>query len=128
MEVTCDYVLTDTPLPEGFDPGAHAWSVTLEFDGRSLTVPFFTGSLAGEPDATSVVDCLVSDALAGEESFENFCADFGYDEDSRRAYATWEQCKEQGVKVRELLGEHFDVLGEKARDGRPLVVDVEDAA
>lgn len=52
----------------------------------------------------SVLDAVVSDALAGSESFSDFCDNFGYDEDSRKAYATWQQCARYAEWVPALLG------------------------
>jgi hypothetical protein len=37
-------------------------------------------------------ECFVSDALAGDQSFTDFCADMGYDTDSRQAERTWKAC------------------------------------
>lgn len=36
---------------------------------------------------------FVSDAMAGAESFHDFCGDFGYNEDSRSAYRIYTACK-----------------------------------
>ena len=105
-----------TEAPEWFEgdewsSSATWWSVTLRLDGRRLTVPFGMGAaLVGEPTPADVVSSLVLDARSGELSFHDFCEDFGYDEDSRRAERTWRQCAAMAPKVRRLLGEHFDEL------------------
>lgn len=36
---------------------------------------------------------FVSDAMAGAESFHDFCSDFGYNEDSRNAEHVYKACK-----------------------------------
>lgn len=36
---------------------------------------------------------FVSDAMAGAESFHDFCSDFGYNEDSRNAERIYKACK-----------------------------------
>lgn len=87
---------------------AHPWTVELRYQRRTMTVPFWTGELAGEPDTAGVLECLLSDASMGEESFTDFCADFGYDEDSRKAYRIWEECSNIGRRLRRLLGSDFD--------------------
>jgi hypothetical protein len=56
------------------------------------------------PTVREVLSCLASDVTAGEVSFEDFCADFGYDTDSRRAYKTWESCRDTGVALTRLYG------------------------
>jgi hypothetical protein len=87
----------------------NAWTVELRYQGRTMTVPFFTGSLAGEPTTADVLDCLLSDSLS-PESFSDFCAEFGYDEDSRRAEQTHKACLDMGRRVRQLLGSDFDTF------------------
>ncbi len=55
-----------------------------------------------------MLDCLLSDSQAGEQDFEEFCAEFGYDTDSRKAERTWKACRAQAPKVKRLLGEDFE--------------------
>lgn len=107
-KLRAEVTMTDAPLPEGFDRNGYAWKVTLSYKGRRLTVPFYTGSACGEPEAADVVSCLISDGRAGEESFSEFCAEFGYDEDSRKAEKTWKACKLIAPRIRRLLGNDYD--------------------
>lgn len=55
-------------------------------------------------DVLSAFECFVSDALAGRDSFEDFCAEFGYDTDSRRAERTWKACKRSWEKLIRVSG------------------------
>jgi len=103
--------LTDKRPPGGFASGTRSWRVQLTrrpgsgARPRTLTVDFFTGSaIECEPTAADVIACLVSDACAGRQSFEDFCADFGYDTDSRKAEATWKGCKSMSHKLARFLG------------------------
>lgn len=65
------------------------------------------------PHAASVLHSLILDSSAVGQSFESWCADFGYDSDSRKAYATYEECQRNADKLarifdhatREKLGE-----------------------
>jgi len=94
---------------------ANPWTVKIRWRGRTsrLTVPFWTGSaITSEPTAADVLNCLISDARAGEDSFEEFCAELGYNEDSRAALATWKQCQTYGRKVRQFLGDDFDAFAD----------------
>lgn len=96
-------------VPEGWTPGTHPYKVTLRFEGRRLTVPFFMGPAhTKEPTAADVLSSITSDARAGEQSFEDFCGDFGYDTDSRKARATWKACEKMAPRVRKFLGDRFD--------------------
>lgn len=99
------------PIPEGFDAGTHGYRVTLRRSRprRSLTVNFYAGSgWMREPGAADVLSCLISDALAGEVSFGEFCADSGCDEDSRKAESTWRECQRLAPRVRRFLGDDFE--------------------
>ena len=68
----------------------------------------FTGSIADwklgkdymdTNDLKDALACLMSDAFSGEMSFKEFCSEFGYDTDSRKAYRIYEACKKQAAKV-----------------------------
>jgi len=52
-----------------------------------------------EPALDDVLHSLVLDSEAGKESFEDWCSDFGYDTDSRRAMDTYLKCQESGKKL-----------------------------
>lgn len=92
---------------------ANPYTVTIRYRGRQMTVPFYTGSAwTKEPDAADVLSCLCSDATSVENArdFAEWCNEFGYDVDSRRAYRTWQECKRNATKVRRLLGDDFDIF------------------
>lgn len=52
------------------------------------------------PEALDVLYSLFIDASIARESFEDWCADLGYDTDSRQALETYLACQESGVKLR----------------------------
>jgi hypothetical protein len=45
---------------------------------------------------------FISDSLSGLQDYEDFCKEFGYDEDSRKAFAIHEACIESFEKTEEL--------------------------
>jgi len=101
---------TEAP-PDGFPSGSNPWRVTLRYQGRQLTVPFYTGpAIEREPSAADVLNCICSDTFAGEQTFEEFCSEFGYDPDSRKAERTWKACAAMAPRVRRLLGADFDTF------------------
>ena len=55
------------------------------------------------PHIESVLYSLVMDGEAVSMSFIDWCSDFGYSEDSRKALATYEACCECGRKLRNLF-------------------------
>lgn len=58
------------------------------------------------PKLDDVVHSLVSDGSAhfDSQSFEDWCGDFGYDTDSRKAEDTYRTCDEIGKKLMRALG------------------------
>ena len=44
------------------------------------------------PTAASVLYSLLQDASGADENFHDWCANYGYDTDSRKALATYEAC------------------------------------
>jgi len=66
--------------------------------------------------APNIVDVIASLAMdATDAPFEEFCADLGYDEDSRKAEAVWLTCCETGRVMRRNIGnEKFKELRELA--------------
>jgi hypothetical protein len=71
-----------------FTDSANNW----ELGKDTLTADDLKGTLA----------CLMSDASSGNMNFEEFCSEFGYDTDSRNAYAVYNDCKKQADKAADL--------------------------
>jgi hypothetical protein len=95
------------PIGENMNP----WTVALRYDGRRMTVPFWTGSgITSDPTAADVLDCLLSDAQMGTGTFEDFCADLGYDTDSRKAFDTWQACERIAKSLPRFLGDLYGEL------------------
>lgn len=69
-----------------------------------------------EYDLLNAFYCFVSDALAGVDSFENFCSEFGYDTDSRNAEKIWRACKRSTNKIFNLTGYSVDMLYDLVND------------
>lgn len=90
--------------------GPENWNnhrVTVSKAGRRATFTYW-GSIMhpevrSDSDLRQAFACLLSDAAAGEQDFEEFCADFGCDADSRTAERTWKACQRAAAKVRRLL-------------------------
>lgn len=63
-----------------------------------------------KPTLPGVLYSLLMDSHAGVESFPDFCSNLGYDEDSRKAFATWEACRVNGDAFRRIVGKDFGTL------------------
>jgi hypothetical protein len=104
-----DSLMADMPA------GSRHWRVVLkrwEPDNytphrRQLTVYFSQGpAIEQELTAEDVLDCLASD-WAGWDQAHNFgewCMDYGYDTDSRKAEAIWRELGRQAAQLERFLG------------------------
>ena len=93
---------------------ADGWTVTLKMDGKQMTIPFYKGigHHGEEPTAEEVLECLASDACGVDNSqtFEDWCSEYGYDTDSRRAERIYNACLKSTEKLRRFLGDKFESL------------------
>ena len=69
-------------------------------------------SKATHPEVTDVLYCLLSDALCGQDTFEEFCVNYGYDTDSRKALEIYLACQKTEQDLRKLLGNDFNYFME----------------
>lgn len=71
---------------------------------------FFKVSVAVIPEVKDVLYSLVMDASAENETFADWCANSGYDEDSRKAMNIYLACQENATKLHQLkLGTHNEL-------------------
>ena len=69
-----------------------------------MTVYFSQGpAISGEPTTEDVLDCLALDA-SGADSFEDWCAEYGYDTDSRKAEHIYNTVRKQTEELASFLG------------------------
>lgn len=100
-------------MAANFSAGATYWRCTLTHKGKRMSVYYSMGSaLKGSPDAKYVLESLFMDAQT-PDAFPAFCSEFGYDEDSRKAEATWKACRSIGIRLQKLLGRDFDGVKEE---------------
>lgn len=62
------------------------------------------------PHAADVLYSLLMDGSALDQSFDEWCADFGYDTDSRKAERIFDACRDNARKLRRL----FDQVAREA--------------
>jgi hypothetical protein len=87
---------------------AKAYRLKLIYQGRSFSFDFWQGyGITHEPEVEEVLECLLSDASVSED-FEEFCREFGYDIDSRKAEQTHKSCLKIRSNMKRLLGPDFD--------------------
>jgi hypothetical protein len=108
-DITASCSPTDhNPNMDGGEKMDH-WRVVLARPGARLTVYFSmgTGHHGKPPEPASVLDCLASDAASIENApdFREWCAEFGYDTDSRKAHRTFKICQRQAQRLKNFLGD-----------------------
>lgn len=66
-----------------------------------------------EYDVLNAFYCFVSGSVSGDQSFEDFCGELGYDADSITAKKTWKACKKSLVKLGGIYdGDIYDLVSE----------------
>jgi hypothetical protein len=65
-----------------------------------------------KPPIADVVGALLSDASGVTETFDDWCAEFGHDTDSRRALETYLTCQRTRSQLLKLFGREFDALSQ----------------
>lgn len=96
---------------------ANSYRCTLAYKRRRFSFDYWQGrGIEHDPDIVSVLDCLLSDARGGEASFEEFCAEFGYDTDSRKAEKIWQACVKYSKAMKRLLGDDYETFMQAERD------------
>lgn len=68
------------------------------------------------PDLAGLLACLSMDASALDTDFEDWAAELGYNPDSRKDHALWEECRSQSRRYKKCVGEHFDTIAEALQD------------
>lgn len=94
-----------------------AWNVTFMNAKHSISTPWKAGTAYGieskkhpfnligtQPNAAEVLADLARNSTACEMSFADWCADYGYDTDSRKALETYLACQTGAQEVRKLVG------------------------
>lgn len=90
------------------------WKCHLQCGRRSMVVYFSQGAaISHEPSTADILDTLGGDAASWENagSFEEWCSEYGYDTDSRRAERTYKAIERQSADLARILPvEGYDAL------------------
>ena len=102
-----DFQQVDGPR-EGWDADASHWDIDLWRDGITtpymFTLRYSMGSAhTGTPELSHVIWCLFMDCLDPSSSFEEWCEEYGYDSDSRRAEGLYDECRRNMASLRTML-------------------------
>jgi hypothetical protein len=101
------------PAMDGGETMDH-WRCTLRYAGRRMSLVYSMGSghNGKEPQAKAVLECLFLDAsgIDSARDFSDWCFEYGYDTDSRRAERIYKACQSTAVRLRKLLGDDYDAI------------------
>ena len=103
-----------TKFPEWAKQGC---SITLSYQGKRAQFRFYGGGASKTPTASDLVWAVAIDSDAIDESFKNWCDNFGYSTDSITARSNYKACQRNGERLIKLIGnkEIFNQLVESAR-------------
>jgi hypothetical protein len=111
--ITADVERADTnPHMDSDTPMVH-YLVTLHRGNQSMPIPFSVGmGWTHAPEAADVLDTLALDASGYDNagSFEEWADEYGYDADSRRAFASYGIIGKQTDDLRRFMGSDYDAL------------------
>lgn len=94
---------------KGWQETAKGYKITLKFEGRSMTVDFWCGSLHPVPTAFDVMYCLISDVSYSDLGFEEWAAEsIGYDVDSREAEKIYKAFIAQTKRFKKFMLDSFE--------------------
>ena len=97
------------------------WTVKFDREGKSFTVPYYGGRSVEEITEEQVLHSCVLDALAyiQADSFEDFCAEFGYkvydewtDKESKESMKVYHACMKMYCDFSRILGLPYGFEGE----------------
>lgn len=92
----------------------HAYTIRLRCRNRIMDTEWHQGlGITDDPTAESVLENLLSSADSVEyDSFEEWAENCGYDPDSRKAERIYDAVVLQSSKLRFMLGEEWEKLGQ----------------
>lgn len=114
-------VASGAPFQE-WSSDMRAFTVTLTYDGRKLTIPFYMGSATvGDPTVSEVVHSLGVDVSCAYETFDEYLGEFLHADDRtpdtlKDARRVWKACVRQAAKAKRLFGDDMDAIFEKVAD------------
>jgi hypothetical protein len=101
------------PNMESEQPMNH-WRVTFRMGRKRMTTYFSMGlgREGREPRADEVLDSLASDAAGVQNAadFTDWCAEYGFDTDSRKAETVFKACCAGARRLRAFIGEDYEKL------------------
>lgn len=95
--------------------------VTVTNNKKSFSFDFWGSivnpEISNDQENVFALHCALSDGLSAKDSFENFCSEFGYDEDSRNAERIYRACEKSLKKIERVFDcDLYDLINEIQED------------
>lgn len=83
----------------------YRFMVRISYDGKCRYFSYWTSynDWRDESDYKNALNCILSDSYAAQNTFEDFCSEFGYSTDSIKALGTYKDCKYYSQKMESLF-------------------------
>ena len=105
IQFSCDWVVErpDNSMNKNMDH----WRCVLKANGKTFTFYYSQGygHHHKEPVLASVLESLANDYNPSDMSFEDFCSEYGYSEDSRKAEKVYRALRKETQALDRLFGE-----------------------
>ena len=93
---------------------ANKYKCKISYKGRSGVFEF-TDSVVNttegrEPEIKDVLYCLVMDYTSASETFQDFCDELGYDNDSIKSLNIFKACQKNSEKMKRIFGPVLNAL------------------
>lgn len=87
--------LNNDDLRDDWRKTATKYNCVLEFKDKKIILDYYMGAAhTSAPTKHDILYSLIMDDVS-DMNFDDFCANFGYDEDSIKALRTYEACQKQ---------------------------------
>lgn len=89
----------------------YRFSIRISYDGKYRYFSYWTSyqdwrnakEELDESDYKNALNCILSDSYAAQNTFEDFCSEFGYSNDSIKALGVYNDCKYYSQKMESLF-------------------------
>ena len=108
---------TDEDLKDDWKKGANKYQVKISYFGKFYVTDYYMGmALTREPDKKDILYSMLMDNVS-DMDFDEFCAEFGYDNDSIKALKIYEACQRETKALYNMFeSDEIDMLRELLED------------
>ena len=108
---------TDEDLKDDWRKNANKYQVKISYFGKSYVTDYYMGSaLTRKPSKKDVLNSMLLDDISGID-FDEFCCEFGYDNDSIKALKTYKACQRETKALHNMFdSDEIDMLRELLED------------